>query len=249
MVKLRMSPIEMHDMFVFNGKRRETLLNEALQQGSAEDQLKFVVDYFLNKLPPSVIAKIDGESEDSIMPFKYDYSFLEDYKSFDSRRREDRRWGSQYGVSLPQVDNDIRGTEKIKIYPALYALKMGTCNMFASEIQRFAYDFGIESQIVEKMEYCYDKFDGFSTENREIHTDRLIKMLHFYNIVSIGGKKYKIDIAGFLTAQDFNRNHPGIRVDENKFYFSEKHKDNPFSKFTKFASRAVINFPEESQPQ
>ncbi len=250
MVKLKMSQFEMRDMYVFNCERREILLKEALKQNDKEAQFKFVVDYFLNKLDPAVVSKIDGIEVREILPFKYDYSFLEDYGSFDVRRKFDRRWGNgHYGFSMSQVDNDCRSSEKIRVYPAVYALKMGTCVMFASELQRFARDFDLESQIVEKMEFCYDNFNGSSIESKQINTDRLIRMQHFYNIVTINGKKYKIDIAGYLTAEDFNKNHPELRVDENEFYFSEKTQGSPFAKLAKLASHGVLDLSEQKQPQ
>jgi hypothetical protein len=188
MESLRMSFKDKQDIYAFNNKRRERLLSEAMNYDRAEDRLKFVVDYFLNKLDPAAVAQIDDCAEGKIVPFKYDYSFLEDYGSDDIRVQDTRRWGGfRHGVSLPQADNDIRPNEQIKIYPAVYALKMGTCVMFASEIQRFARDFGLESEIVKSMDDCYDKFDGMSTENKPIHTDRIIKMEHFYNVVVIDG--------------------------------------------------------------
>ena len=250
MAKIKMSDAEKHDMYVFNCNRREQLLNEAMKQNTPEDRIKFVVDYFLNKLDPSIIAQIDGCVKENIVPFKYDYSFLEDYGSFDIRRKEDRRWGlNSYGFSMSSVDNDIRGSEKLRVFPAVYALKMGTCIMFASEIQRFAHDFGIDSQVVQKMALSYDKFDGYSTEGKEIHTDRLIPMQHFYNIITIDGEKYKIDIAGYLTAEDLKRNHPELAVEEREFYFSKKLTSNPFSRLANTSSRDVVDLTAQNQPQ
>lgn len=250
MVGFEMSFANMRDMYILNNERRQSLLDEALKQKGSENQMKFVVDYFLNKLSPSIVAKIDGVSKADILNFKYDYSFLEDYGSFDARTKELREWGNNnLGYSISQVDVDRRGSDKIKIYPAVYALKMGTCAMFASEIQRFSHDFGLESRIVEKLDFCYDKFDGLSVEGLEIHTDRLIKMQHFYNVVKVGGKEYKVDISGFLTAEDFNRSHPDMKVEQNDFYFSDKINSSPYAGLTDSAVRGVLNLLDEHQPQ
>ena len=249
MIKTNMSFDELKSIYEFNCKRREILLTEALKQNSPEERMRFVVDYFLNKLDAETISKIDETSPDKIVPFKYDYSFLEDYSSEHVRMRDVRQWGgNNYGFSLNQADVDNRGTEKIKIYPAVYALKMGTCIMFASEIQRFAHDFGLQSQIVEVMDYCYDNFDGLSTENKKIQTDRLIKMQHFYNLLELNGEKYKIDIAGFLTAEDFNKNHPDQKLDKNDFYFSDK-KHSPFKGIVGDGKKDILNLSDERQPQ
>lgn len=248
MRKDTMSFQEKHDIYVFNCERRESLLNEALKQSTPEEQMQFVVDYFLNKLDTKTIAKIDGVEESKVVPFKYDYSYLEDYGSDDIRRKEVREWGRwNYGFNLSPADIDNRQKEQVRIYPAIFALKMGTCVMFASEIQRFAYDFGMAGEIAQKIDVCYDKFQGTSTENKPISTDRLIKMHHFYNIISSGEDKFKIDIAGFLTAEDFNKNHPEYSVDLSEFYFSRNLGEGPFAKLT--TNGKVLNFDELTQKQ
>ena len=175
------------------------------------------------------IAKIDGVSEEEVLPFKYDYSFLEDVKSDLNRLQESRRYDAhRSAVTLKSVDDDRRGSEHINVYPTIYSLKMATCKMFASEIQRFAHDFGIESQMVEKFTWCYDHFDGLSTTRQPIKTDRIINMYHYYNVLTINGKPLKLDIAGVLTSQDFNKDHSSIAIDPNDFYFSEDLTKNPF---------------------
>ena len=217
------------ELYQFNNARRAVLYAEAAKQGSPEQQIKFVADYFTNNLPIDVIAKIDGVSEEEVLPFKYDYSFLEDVKSDLNRLQESRRYDAhRSAVTLKSVDDDRRGSEHINVYPTIYALKMATCKMFASEIQRFAHDFGIESQMVEKFTWCYDHFDGLSTTRQPIKTDRIINMYHYYNVLTINGKPLKLDIAGVLTSQDFNKDHSSIAIDPNDFYFSEDLTKNPF---------------------
>lgn len=238
----------MQEMYIFNNERRQKLLSEALKKSSPEQQLQFVADYFLNRLEPSIIAQIDGVDESKLMHFKYDYSFLEDYGSQEVRKKEVRKWAPYcFGTSLQQVDVDIRGDEHLKIFPAVYALKMGTCIMFASELQRFAYDLGISGEIVETFDYCYDNFDGISIDNKKIKTDRLIKMQHFYNVFTIGDKKFKLDIAGLLTAEDFNNNHPDLKIDLEEFYFSEKVDNNPFINVANLNN--IQDYSQLSQPR
>ena len=245
-----MSFKEKHDIYVFNCERRQKLLDEAMKLETPAQRMQFVADYFLNRLDISQIAKIDGVEEKDVVPFKYDYSYLEDYGSDDIRRREVRKWGNHnYGFNLPQADVDNRRREQVRIFPAVYAIKLGTCIMFASELQRFAYDFGIDSEIVDTLDYCYDNYDGTSTENKKIFTDRLIKMHHYYNVFEVDGKKYKIDIAGLLTAEDFNEKHPELAVDLESFYFSEDLKTNPFAVVAKkHTSGGKFNLPQK-QPQ
>lgn len=245
-----MSFKEMHDIYVFSCERRQALLDEAMKLETPTQRIQFVADYFLNRLELSQIAKIDGVSENDVVPFKYDYSFLEDYGSDDIRRKEVRRWGKWgYGFNLPQADVDNRKKEQVGIYPSMYAIKLATCIMFASELQRFAYDFGMTGEIVQTLDYCYDNFDGTSTENKKIFTDRLIKMHHFYNVFEVDGKKYKIDIAGLLTAEDFNRNHPELAIGLEDFYFSEDLKKNPFAEIAKrYATDGFVTLSQR-QPQ
>ena len=190
MVISNMSFQEMQNIYLFNCARRESLLAEALKKETPEMQMKFVADYFLNKLPLETIAQIDCVDEKQVIPFQYDYSYLEDYSSEQIRNRTVRKYGvGRYGTNLPQADVDNRNGDKIRIYPSMYAVKMGTCIMFASEVQRFSHDFGIPCEIVNSIEYCYDNFDGKCMGGGHLTTDRLVKMSHFYNVLTIDGKK------------------------------------------------------------
>ena len=154
----------------------------------------------------------------------------------------------RYGFTLSQADVDCREKERVKIFPTIYSLKMGTCIMFASELQRFAHDLGISGKIVQTFDYCYDHFDGLSTDNKKIYTDRLIKMQHFYNVFTLGGKKYKLDIAGFLTAEDFNKKHPELKLDLENFYFSKEIESNPFSALPAMSNaKDFVSFSEPQQ--
>jgi hypothetical protein len=68
-------------------------------------------------------------------------------------------------------------------------------------------------------------------------------------VIEVDGKKYKIDIAGFLTAEDFNKNHPEFEVGLEHFYFSEDLKKNPFAEIAKkHTSGGKFNLPQK-QPQ
>lgn len=215
-------------IYEFNNSQRQKLLTAANTLPSPEKRLEFVVQYFINKLTPEETKKIDGVETTNPEPFLYDYSYLEDFGATTARQKKERRYNKFFtGVTLPMADIDRRGDEKINVYPTIFALKLGTCIMFAAEIQRFCHDFGIKGKIVSEPAYCYDHFDGKSTEFEDIKTDRIIKMLHYYNVVEIGTKKYKIDIAGYLMAEDYNTNHPQNPINPQYFYFSTTH-ENPF---------------------
>ena len=121
--------------------------------------------------------------------------------------------------------------------------------MFASELQRFAYDLGLDGKIIETFDDCYDNFDGLTMENKKIKTDRLIKMQHYYNVFSIGDEKFKIDIAGALTAEDFNKNHPEQKINLEDFYFSENINNNPFAKVSIKEDEIDNDKKTESQPE
>lgn len=223
-----MDVYQLHELYVFNNERRENLLKKALEKPTKFEQMQFVVDYFLNNLPLETIAEIDGVNPKVVFPFAYDYSFLEDYSSENSRVQHYREYKpGAFGYTLPMGDNDVRVRPPIKIYPSIFALKMATCQMFASEIARFALDFGIDCKIIKKFTPCYDNFIGTDTKFNQMAYDRLIHMNHYYNIITIDGVDYKIDIAGGLTCLDFNKNHPESAVDPNLFYFSTK-DINPF---------------------
>lgn len=246
-----MTEKEMASIYKFNQEVRDRLLKQSLKQPTAKQRLEFVAKYFLNALPLEVIAEIDGVGVDKVIPFAYDYSFLEDYGSIHIREKQVRKYPLGKGVSLPVADIDVRNTfgikDKIKIYPTIYSLKLGTCIMLASEMQRFAHDFNIQSQIVKKMDYCYDKFDGKSTEFAQINTDRLIKMEHFFNVFIIDGKKYKLDIAGILTAKDFVSKHKNLyKTNEKNLYFSQ---DLDSTLFDLRATNDVIDLLKESQSE
>ena len=69
---------------------------------------------------------------------------------------------------------------------------------------------------------------GTTTKGKPLKTDRLVKMHHYYNIVTLNGEKLKIDIAGLLTAQDFNKNHPEATINLDDFFFSKEIAKKPF---------------------
>lgn len=219
------------NIYQFNNSQREKLLQEALKFEAPEDQLKFVALYMTNALPIEVVAKIDGVEPKKVMPFMYDYSFLEDVRSEDNRRRASRPFCnySGFSTSLNQADSMGFGRKQVRIFPAVYAIKMGTCVMFANEIKRFAQEFGLECDIVETLDLCYDNFKGNTTYHKNVSIDRLVTMHHYYNVVTINGERYKIDISGFLTAQDFNKNHPETAIKCEDFFFSKYLSYNPFA--------------------
>lgn len=222
---------DLQHVFLFNNSRRQNILDHAHQKPTVYEQLKFVVDYFLNNLSIEETAKLDSTTTEIVMPFIYDYSFVEDYKTF---ARD--QFGREYepGVfccSLPMAMNDDVNHD-LCVFPALFATKMGTCIMFANEIARIGLDLGFECEIVQSIEPFYDNFNGFNTNKEPVHTDQITKMRHYYNIVTLDGKKYKIDIAGALSAMQFNVNHPENPIDINQFYFSTDLHSKPFAGIT-----------------
>ncbi len=217
-------------IYQFNNNQRQRLLDAATKLQSPEEQLRFIALYMVNGLPPEVTAEIDNTTTQNIKDFKYDYSFLEDMSVDYDRVRETRPFcdSSGFATSLNQGDCIRCGKTQVRIFPSFYAVKMGTCVMFANEIKRFAYELGIDCDIVETMECCYDNFNGKTTNDKKLKTDQIIKMHHYYNIVTINGERLKLDIAGLLTAQDFNKNHPEATIDLDDFFFSTSIKKKPF---------------------
>ena len=121
--------------------------------------------------------------------------------------------------------------------------------MFASEIQRFVKEFGLDGKIVEGFYDCYDYFDGKNQENLKIKTDRIIKMDHAFNSINIDGVDVKVDVAGILTAEDYNTNHPEQpKINPDDFYFSANFSKNPFGEQLALLA-ASQNEESQQQPQ
>lgn len=221
---------QMAEVYQFNNNRRQRLLDEAKKQPTKFEQLQFVVDYFLNNLPVETICQIDEVPLSKLKLFKYDYSYLEDYNEPYSRYQPSEEYAPGcYAITLPQADVDKRGKRQAKIYPTTFALKKATCQMFANEIERFAMDFDIDAKIINEFQYCYDGFVGKNKKFEPVNRNRIIKMNHYYNIVTIDGKTYKIDIAGLLSTLDFIERNPGLMtIDISSFYFSENLTSTPF---------------------
>ena len=72
-------------------------------------------------------------------------------------------------------------------------------------------------------------------------------MLHYYNVFTIDGKKFKLDIAGLLMAEDFNIRHPDIKINLEDFYFSENIDNNPFAQ--EVEKKNAKDYVSLSQPQ
>lgn len=218
------------EIYRFNNSQRDKILEEALKLETPEEQLRFVTLYMTNSLPIETIAKIDGVEPDKVLPFIYDYSFLEHISADDPRHKIVRPFCNYTGFSssLSQGDSAGFGKNQVRIFPAVYAVKMGTCVIFANEIKRFAQEFGLECDIVETNALCYDNFKGSTHFHNKMEVDRLIDMHHYYNVITLGGERYKIDIAGFLTAKDFNTNHPEAAVKYEDFFFSKDLSYNPY---------------------
>ena len=238
MASMKISEFEMAEIFNFNNARRASLLAHAKEKPTKFEQLKLIVDYFLNILDVSEIAKIDGVSNDKVIPFIYDYSFIEDYEAF-PRMQYAREYTP--GGYAPTINMSITDENNLRIYPSIFTLKMATCQMFASEIARFSKDLGIDCEIVSKITSCYDHFEGTNEIGERLSTDQIVNMKHYYNVINIDGKKLKIDIAGGLTGVDYNRNHSGSAVDLSRFYFSENLNLNPFNHIVSFSDHNISN--------
>ena len=236
-----MNFFEMAEVYAFNNARRERLLNKAKAQGSKLEQIRFVVDYFLNNLPVSEILEIDCVDPTYLKLFEYDYSFIDD--SIPRKQTFEFYTPNKMAITLHQADNDKRNGKIAKIYPTIFALKKGTCKMFANEIKRFAMDFDIDCEIIEEPAYCYDGFCGTNIKNQPVEKNNLCLMHHYYNIIKIDGKEYKIDIANFLSALDYLKNNPETKpFSIEDFYFSPDLESNPFNEIKNFVCpvRAIV---------
>lgn len=217
----------------YNEIIRTRLLNRANNFSTEEERAQFVVDYFTNNLSRDVIADIDDVPEKRAVDFSYDYSFLEGNETPFPRRQERIYYPGGSGITLTPADRDFNVDGAPRIYPTVFALKKGTCIIFANELKRLMANLGIKCEIVEPPigVDCYDKFDGTDVEFNPIHTNDIKKMHHYYNVIEIDGKKYKIDIAGYLTAQDFNKYKPEKykeTIDVSRFCMTEDLDSNPF---------------------
>lgn len=228
-----MSFYDMQKIYVFNNLRRTKFINKALRLDSDIEKAKFVVDYFTNNLPKDVVADIDSVYEKDVVDFSYDYSFVRGNDTPFPRLQERIRYPQGFGTTMTCADVDVEVEGKPKIYPTVYALKQGTCVIFANEIMRIMSNLGIKCEIIETPECvdCYDRFGGTDVEFNKIDTNDIKKIRHYYNIIEIDNKKYKVDIAGYLTAQDFNKFKPEKykeNIDINRFCMTEDLYSNPF---------------------
>ena len=238
-----MNYFEMAEVYQFNNARRERLLDKANQLSTKLEKIKFVVDYFLNNLPLSEILEIDSVDPLYLNFFRYDYAFLDD--TIPRKQSPDYYNLTASAITLHSVDNDIRNGQRAKIYPTIFALKKGTCKMFANEIKRFAMDFDIDCEIISENSYCYDNFLGYNVNDEIVEINDLHLMHHYYNIITIDGIEYKIDIAGFLSALDYLKNNPKIEsFDIDEFYFSQSLERNPFNEIKNYAPPIRTKMPE-----
>lgn len=228
-----MSNRQKEKVYKFNLQRRENLIKYLDTLDTTIDKVRFVVDYFTNRLPKEVVSKIDKVDESVVLDFEYDYSFINGKDTKYPRRQICRAYPDGFGITLGSIgqDYEIDDITKPEVYPTLFALKMGTCIMFANEIQRIMYLLGVESRIVvSNNQDMYDCYDGHDIEFNKISVDEIRKFTHYFNVVKIDGKEYKVDVAGYLTANDYNLNHfkDGQIIDLSQFYFSEDLYNNPF---------------------
>ena len=233
-----MSPRQIGEILECNEKRRDNLLEMAKALDSKSARAQFVVDYFTNKLPKGTIASIDEVDANNISNFSYDYSFVKGNESFEARTQKSVGFsysgGYVSGKTIMSTGNDLSIDGGPKIFPSIFALKMGTCTMFAHEMKRLMAELDVPCELIEtnKAIDCYDLYSGKDeVEGNEINVNAIKKMYHAYNIITINNQPLKVDIAGYLTAQDFNEKHPIGRenpIDPDNFYFSPNINENPF---------------------
>lgn len=220
-------------IYTFNNLRRARFINRAKKMPSDREKAQFVVDYFTNNLPKDVVADIDDVGVNLVEDFSYDYSFVRGNETPFYRKQESSRYPGGFGITLTCADRDVEVEGNPKIYPTIYSLKKGTCIIFANEIKRVMANLGIKCEIVETPDCvdCYDRFEGTDVEYNKISVNDIKKIRHYYNIIEIDGVKYKIDISGYLTAQDFNKYKPEKykeTIDTNRFCMTEDLYGNPF---------------------
>ena len=221
-------------IMTLNDIRRENLINKAKEIPNDYDRAIFIINYFTSNLPKDIIAQIDEVKENEVVDFKYDYSYINASETPFARKQIPVKSpigeGTTFSIGLH--DRDVPG--RPMIYPSVLALKLGTCKIFSHELARLFYSANIKCDIFET-EYavdCYDIFNGTDEDGNRINVNTIKPIHHIYNIITIDNKQYKVDIAGYLTAKDYNQFNPdGIKnpIDINKFILTEDLENNPFS--------------------
>ncbi|MCQ2555716.1 MAG: hypothetical protein MJ149_00080 [Clostridia bacterium] len=228
-----MTEKELVNMYEFGKQRRARLLQACNQhtgkgKDTAEDKMKkvkFVVDYFLNRLNKDLIKQIDGTQE--FKPFMYDYSFLDSKVAKKEFKKVEYAEG-HIGQSWANVDIDRRN-KQADIYPSTYALKMATCTMLAREMMRICLDLGIDAEVKNASAYFYDCYEN---EKDKVYLDNINLTRHYWIEIKLDGVIYKVDLAGALVAEDWNKNHPEFKIDIDKsFIFVDPQTANPFDKY------------------
>ena len=225
-----------------NDSRREILINKALELGSEYEKAKFIVDYFTNNLPKNIVSQIDGVDENKVVDFKYDYSYIKGDETPFARKQQPVNSPVGEGITFSTGLHDIDIPGHPMIYPSVIGLKLGTCKIFSHEIARIMHSVGIKCEIVEtkKPVSCYDLFEGTDEHDNHISVNTIKPMYHIYNVITIDGKQYKVDVAGYLTSQDYNHYHPdGIKfpIDTSRFCMTEDIASNPFEETEKEISK------------
>ncbi|MBQ8451776.1 MAG: hypothetical protein IJ538_03260 [Clostridia bacterium] len=211
--------------------RYKNLIKHAKKISNDEEKLAYLIKYFLNELDSEEIKQIDGTSE--FIPFIFDYSFL--YDPRENRQQSFRFCEGLHIRSSCEALTDSRLSSKPKEYATVFAAKMATCEMLANEFQRLMFDAFVENSndydlfnkypidnlckiICREKENCYDHYEGyFMATDKSVKIDRVIPMLHYYNLVTLNGKKYKVDLAGSLMAMDYAKNNGLKGVDLTDF--------------------------------
>lgn len=166
--------------------------------------------------------------------YEFNYSELYFFNELDNgRQHKTKKFNyngkeyKAYAIDMKSAifDIDEEKPNETPVFHYVHALKMGVCKSFAHEIEWFAKEFGLKSEIVVCDTIGYD---GWVNPKGEYTSPVLTKQEHFYNVVNLDGVEYKIDIAGALMAKDYGKRFPNSQVSPQQFVMVDKNAKNPF---------------------
>ena len=190
-----------------NDEKRLELLEQVSNIDGEFDKIAFIVEKFLSE-------------------YKFDYSVLKSPIEFNDRRQYMMPFEYKGRTFFCSTTRPLDTEEKYRLpmTPSLHSLKMGTCFSFSTELEWFAKEFGINNEKINEVVTCYDGYQTVKPENE------IRRMLHYYMIMNLDGKDYKIDVAGALMAMDYKKKYPQVDISASDFVFVEPNRENPFDK-------------------
>lgn len=198
-----------------NHELRLKLKDEASAFSSEFDKMQYICQKFLTE-------------------YEYNYSGLTYINEFYNGRPHKTKTfvhnGKSYKACAINVYNAIfddgdKKPNETQVFHYVHALKMGVCKSFAQEIEWFAKEFNLKSEVVKCGTIGYD---GWVNPKGEYTFPVLTEQEHFYNVVTLDGVEYKIDIAGALMAKDYSKRFPNRQVSPQQFVMVGKHTKSPF---------------------